>query len=71
MSFKTMVLVKGENPEGSTNALRFETRQEADAYGDELLSRWTVPYGHRVDESSDAVNYRFDFDAYKAKRIAS
>jgi hypothetical protein len=43
----------------SSNALRFATREEADAYGSELLSRWMVPDTYRVTGTNDPVNYVF------------
>lgn len=54
MSYKYEVEVDGKF---SGNAVRFATREEADAAGRELLMRWFVPTGHRVVESDDAVNY--------------
>jgi hypothetical protein len=62
-SYKTEVCVDGG---WSTNALRFATAEEADAYGKELLSRWWVPSDHRAAPSDDPVNYRFDFTANRA-----
>jgi hypothetical protein len=49
----------------SSNALRFATKEEAEASGKELLSRWFVPTDSRAVESEDPVNYSFDFDQYK------
>jgi hypothetical protein len=64
MSYKTEVLT-GVN-DWNSNGLRFATEQEANEYGKELLSRWTVPKAHRVVPSEDPVNYRFNFKEYKA-----
>lgn len=36
------------------NALRFKTRQQADQYGLELLSRWTQPDDYRIVEDLEA-----------------
>ena len=66
MSFKMEVATMYRGEESWTsNACRYATEKEADAAGDELLSRWTVPHAHRVVPSEDPVNYRFDFDQYR------
>jgi hypothetical protein len=39
------------------NACRFATRQEADAYVTDLMTRWTSVTGWRSIESDDDVNY--------------
>ncbi len=59
-SWKTEVCVDGQ---WATNALRFATKNEAEAAGQELLSRWWVPTDSRAAESDDPVNYKFDFNA--------
>ena len=41
------------------NALRFASREEAEAYGQDLESRWTLVRKMRVVESEDPVNYKF------------
>ena len=56
MSFRPMVLVQGE---WSGNALRFATREEAEANAADLFQRWLLPTDYRVDESDDPVNYRW------------
>jgi len=56
-SFKVEVHTRPDD--WSSNGLRFATREEADAYGDELLSRWTMPDTYRVAVSADPVNYVF------------
>lgn len=66
MSYKIEVLVEGK---WSTNGLRFATEAEAAAAADELLSRWWVPDAGRAAESTDPVNYRFDFAANRSVRI--
>lgn len=63
MSYKTEVCV---DDKWASNALRFATKEEADNYGVELLSRWWVPTAHRVAESTDPVNYKFDYAAGRA-----
>ena len=42
------------------NGLRFGTEAEAEAQAKDLMSRWFVPVGYRIDSSEDAVNYRWD-----------
>jgi hypothetical protein len=66
ISWKTEVLVEGK---WATNALRFATKEEAEASGNELLSRWFVPSDSRAAESEDPVNYRFDFAEYRNVRL--
>lgn len=41
------------------NALRFATRQEAEAYVLELMTRWTAVRDTRVVEVEDPVTYRY------------
>lgn len=65
-SFKTEVLVDGK---WSTNSVVVATKEEAEAAGKELLSRWWVPTDSRAVESDEPVNYRFDFDAYKLQSL--
>jgi hypothetical protein len=67
-SFKTEVRVHGD---WSTNSCRYATKEEAEAAGNELLSRWFMPDASRAAESSDPVNYRFNFEAYRPERIAT
>ena len=45
----------------SSNALRFATKEEAEASGKELLSRWFVPTDSRAVESEDPVNYEANY----------
>jgi hypothetical protein len=66
MSWKPEVKCNGE---WSSNALRFATKEEAEASGKELRSRWWVPTDSRGTESTDPVNYTFDFANYKNARI--
>jgi len=68
MSYAVYVQLRGEKP--ATNACRFATMEEADAAGRELLSRWLAPESFEVRESTDPVNYRFDFEAMRPARIA-
>lgn len=41
------------------NALRFATREEAQANVEDLMSRWMMVTDTRVVESTDPVNYRW------------
>jgi hypothetical protein len=41
------------------NGLRFATSEEAQQYGADLLSRWTMPDEARVAPSEEPVNYTF------------
>jgi hypothetical protein len=72
MSFKAEVHdTTARNPdEWVSNGLRFATYDEANNYGYELLSRWYVPDKHRVVESDEPVNYRFDMDEYRAVPVS-
>ena len=56
MSFRPMVLVQGE---WSGNALRFATREEAEANAADLFYRWLLPTDFGAEESTDPVNYRW------------
>ena len=56
MSFRPMFLVGGA---WCGNALRFATREEAEANAADVFRRWTSPTEYRVEESTDPVNYRW------------
>jgi prepilin-type processing-associated H-X9-DG protein len=58
MSFKVEVR-ESRSTTWVGNALRFATHEEADGYGAELLSRWTLPEAYRVVEDPERVNYAF------------
>lgn len=51
------------------NSVRLTTQPEAEAYGDDCMSRMLFAEDHRVVESPDAPNYRWDFDQYKLVAI--
>ena len=51
------------------NGLRFQTEEEAAAQARELMTRWFVPCGYRVDHSDDKPNYRWDFESQKSIAI--
>jgi len=57
MSFRPMVSTGGEF---AGNALRFATREEAEASAHNLAMRWTLVERFRADESDDPVNYAWD-----------
>lgn len=44
---------------GSTNAMRFATKEEAESYGTDLLMRWLAPSHGQPEETEDPVNYRW------------
>jgi len=69
MSYKIEVLIPPS--EWGSNALRFETKEEAIASGRELLSRWMLPIDNRATESTDPVNYKFNFETNTNERIGS
>jgi hypothetical protein len=50
----------GSDPKFYGNALRFATREEAQASADELMGRWFAVVATQVVESDDPVNYRWD-----------
>jgi hypothetical protein len=59
MSFKPEVKTNNIDP-WAGNAIRFETRQEAEDYVIDLAMRWTSVLETRVVEVDDPVNYRWD-----------
>jgi hypothetical protein len=56
MSYKPEVQVNGAN-DWAGNALRFATREEAEANVHNLMMRWLLVTDTRVIESTDPVNY--------------
>ena len=67
-SYKCYVKAYGENSYNS-NALCFSTPEEAESYGNELLSRWFGAERFEIRESNEPVNYKFNYDTGKAERI--
>jgi hypothetical protein len=67
MSWKPQVLVDGE---WSGNALVFETKEEAERWGRDLLMRWIIPTDSRAVESTETPNYRCDVETGATVRIA-
>lgn len=57
MSYAPEVQTSG--PDWNGNALRFETREEAEANVANLMNRWLLVTATRVVESDDPVNYEW------------
>lgn len=57
MSFKPEVSTDGGKTFAS-NALRFATREEAEASAKDLMSRWLLVTDWRVAESDDPVEHK-------------
>jgi hypothetical protein len=58
MSWKPEVIADGSG-KWCDNALRFGTREEAEANVGDLMMRWFAVRETRVIESDDPVNYRY------------
>jgi hypothetical protein len=58
MSFAAEVIADSSG-KWTGNQCRFATREEAEGYVADLMSRWTLVTETRVVESGDPVNYRF------------
>ena len=72
MSYRPMMKFDERQLDGSHyagNGLRFATKQEAEYQATELMSRWFVPCGFRIDVSSDRPNYTWDSDRQKSVPI--
>jgi hypothetical protein len=50
----------------ATNAVRFETKEEAEAYLKDLFSRWIAVRDTRIVECDDPVTYKWDLATGKA-----
>jgi hypothetical protein len=59
MSFKVEVIADSSG-RWCGNGLFFATREEAQSYANDLVSRWTLRSADRVVESTEPVNYRFN-----------
>jgi len=59
MSWKPEVIADSTG-EWHSNALRFDTHDEADAYVHDLYARWTAVRKIRVVECDDAVTARWE-----------
>jgi hypothetical protein len=58
-SYKVAVMATGES-NWSYNGQRFATRNEAQAAGDDLSSRWSAVEKFEVQKSNDPVNYKWE-----------
>jgi hypothetical protein len=58
-SWKPEVRVAGEGTTWHGNALRFATKEEAEANARNLYNRWTLTTDWRASESDDEPNYRW------------
>jgi len=58
VSFKPEVIADSSG-KWAGNALRFATRQEAEANVQDLMMRWFAVHETRVVQSDDPVNYRY------------
>jgi hypothetical protein len=68
MSYRPMMQFDVRQRDGTYfagNDLRFATETEADEQARELMTRWFVPTGYRVDPSEDKPNYRWSFGHQK------
>jgi|APFre7841882654_1041346.scaffolds.fasta_scaffold44528_7 hypothetical protein len=61
MAWRTAVKVHGE-ANYVHNALVFATQDEAEAYGRDLRSRWTLVESFKAEETSEPVNCEFKGD---------
>lgn len=68
MAWKSEVIADSSDT-WATNSCVFATKEEADAAGHELMRRWFAVRKTRSTEVNETVNYTFDFDAYRPKRI--
>lgn len=59
----------GGDPKFYGNMLRFATKEEAEAYAKDLMSRWTLVTDYRYAECCGKPNYRWDFKWHKAVRL--
>ena len=74
MSYKPMMKFSRRQRDGGYfvgNGLRFGTEAEAEAQAKDLMSRWFVPVGYRIDSSDDKVNYSWDFDLFKTTLLSA
>jgi hypothetical protein len=51
------------------NALRFATKEEAEANVRDLEMRWMLVTKTRVVECEDPVNYKYDFEKFKTVAV--
>lgn len=67
MSWKMEVQTGGDDWNG--NAIRLATKDEAEAYARDLMSRWILVTDTRVVECQDPVNYRFNLDTRRLEEV--
>jgi len=53
------------------NGCRFETREEAEAYVQDLRSRWLLVTATQTVESDEPVNYRFVEGRVRSTEVAA
>jgi hypothetical protein len=68
MNYQAGMMMRGED-KPCTNSAVYATEKEANAAGNELMSRWFVPYSHTIVPTDKPVNYRFNFEKYNAEPI--
>ena len=69
MSWLAEVQTAGGGSDWNGNDLRFGDRDEAEAYAQDLMWRWTSVKDWRVVESDDPINYVWDAGKAVAVRI--
>lgn len=69
MSYKPEVIADATNT-WAGNALRFRTREEAEAYVRDLKSRWVLVRETRVQVSTDPISHRWVDGKLGARREA-
>ena len=70
VSYRVDVKARGESG-WTANGQRFGSAEEADKAAKELRSRWTGFEDYRVIPTSDAINYRFDDEKYRAVPVTA
>ncbi len=68
-SFRPMMKFDVRQSDGTYfagNGLRFATQDEATAQAEELMTRWFIPIGYRVDPSEDTPNSRWSSNLQKS-----
>ena len=70
MSFAPEVIADNSG-KWAGNALRFATREEAEANVRDLMGRWMSVRETRVVESTDPINYRWNFETYRIEPVSA
>lgn len=68
-SWKPELQVSGEDG-WHTNALRFATKEEAEASAQDTYGRWLLATAWRASESDDPVNYKLDLTTWQMTPVA-